>query len=144
MLLLFINVSWFSKESFICVCARVYIYILYKYTAENDIQVNRYFFIPIWYNWLTVPCVNSFSHSDVAEVPSNIFGSFCQWLVNCKYFYFFLGYWLVSSSKRRQSSFWNCDFFGIQILLVEISMLFMKKSCQLILNKFGFKKLKKK
>lgn len=33
--------------------------------------------------------------------------------------------------------------FGIQILLVEISMLFMKKSCQLILKKFGLKKLKK-
>lgn len=58
--------------------ARVCTYILYKYTAENDIQVNRYFFIPIRYNWLTVPCVNSFSHSEVAEVPSKVFGSFCQ------------------------------------------------------------------
>lgn len=30
------------------------------------------------------------------------------------------------------------------MLLVEISILFIKKSCQLVLKKFGFKKLKKK
>lgn len=106
------------QRSLLYVCARVCTYIYYyKYTAENYIQVNRYFFIPIWYNWLTVHCVNSFSHSEVAELPSKIFGGFYQWLVNCKYFYCFLGYWLVPSSKRRrQSSFWNCDFWNPDIV----------------------------
>lgn len=83
------------------------------------------------------------SHSELDEVPSKIFGSSVsdQSIVNT-----FISFWDIDQSlpaKEGDKVLFETVIFGIQILLVEISMLFTKKSCQLVLKKFGFKKLKK-
>lgn len=59
----------------------------------------------------------------------------------------FISFWDIDQSlpaKEGDRVLFETVIFGTQMLLVEISILFLKKSCQLVLKKFGFKKLKKK
>lgn len=92
----------FQRVFYMCARACVHIYItintqlkmVYKragiFLSQNDTT-----------DWLYIVWVLLIIHLH-AEIPSEIFLNFCQWLVNCKYFYFFLGYWLASSNKRRR------------------------------------------
>lgn len=60
------------------VCARVYIYY-YKYTAENVLQVSRYFFLPQNNRTVRLYIVQVlFIISLCAEIPSKIYLNFCQ------------------------------------------------------------------